>query len=375
MRSFRLMCAIAAASMLLLSSPATAVADQTRDQEWMVSALNLQAAQEIADGTGVVVAVVDSGVRSSHIDLIGNVLPGVDLSTGVPNGFGDVDVDGHGTAMASLIAGHGHGADDGVLGVAPAATILPIRDGVHQPMYMAEAINWAVNHGAEVISISQGQQTVDSGLVAAIHKAVESGIIVVAAAGNRPSSARVDFPAALPGVLAVGGTDRSGNHYSASVAGPNVLISAPAEDVVAAYFDGRYARGSGTSSSTAIIAGTAALIREAYPHLSAQEVIHRLEATAIDKGPPGRDDEFGYGLVNIVAALTAKIAPLTGPSVARGSSPLPSRSPTSRTAPSVVIGPSSHGDDSGGILVLIGVGALTVIAVLGGGIYFRQRSN
>ncbi len=85
---------------------------------------------------------------------------------------------------------------------------------------------------------------------------------------------------------------------------------APAVDIYSTSYGGKYSKGTGTSSATAIVAGAAALIRSKYPNLPAQEVKHRLTATAIDKGPPGRDDEYGYGVIDLVAALTADVPPL-----------------------------------------------------------------
>src|ERR1051326_6401935 len=118
---------------LVLSDTAThaAYADAIRGQEWIINALDLADAHRYSEGKGVVVAVIDTGVDSSHADLSGNVLPGVDVANGTPLGNGRTDTNGHGTGMAGLIAGHGHGSDgaDGVLGVAPKAKVLPVREG------------------------------------------------------------------------------------------------------------------------------------------------------------------------------------------------------------------------------------------------------
>ncbi len=111
-------------------------------------------------------------------------------------------------------------------------------------------------------------------------------------------------------MIAVGGVDRIGEHASVSVSGPEIDIAAPAVDIYSTSYDGKYSKGTGTSSATAIVAGAAALIRSKYPDLPAQEVAHRLTATAVDKGPPGRDDQYGYGVIDLVAALTADVPPL-----------------------------------------------------------------
>ncbi|MDT5036504.1 MAG: hypothetical protein QOE03_1689 [Micromonosporaceae bacterium] len=114
--------------------------------------------------------------------------------------------------------------------------------------------------------------------------------------------------------------------------------------------NGKYSQGVGTSAATAIIAGVAALVRAKYPELSAVEVVHRLTATATDKGPPGRDDEYGYGIVNPVAALTADVPPLT-----------PSASPAATGAPDTSVPTARSPQDSGTNptpILLIGVGLL-----------------
>jgi subtilisin family serine protease len=108
--------------------------------------------------------------------------------------------------------------------------------------------------------------------------------------------------------------DRNGNHAEVSVVGAHAVLAAPAVEIAST--DTRlggntgYRIGTGTSDATAIIAGAAALVRAKFPELSAAEVVHRLTATADDRGPPGRDDQYGYGIVNLVKALTAEVPPL-----------------------------------------------------------------
>jgi subtilisin family serine protease len=124
----------------------------------------------------------------------------------------------------------------------------------------------------------------------------------------------------------VGGIDRQGDHAAISVAGPEVDVVAPAVDIYSTSYQGRYSKGTGTSGATAIVAGAVALIRSRYPELSAQEVVHRLTATAVDKGPPGRDDRYGHGVIDLVAALTAEVpppgsAPTADPPVGGGPTP------------------------------------------------------
>jgi subtilisin family serine protease len=130
--------------------------------------------------------------------------------------------------------------------------------------------------------------------------------------------------------------DEKGNHASFSVTGQEVMLAAPAVNVVTTGLNQGYSVASGTSDSTAIAAGAAALVRARYPNLSATEVIHRLTATATDKGPPGRDDEYGHGIVNLVAALTADVPPLTASPSAAVNTATPSAETEGPRSPSRV---------------------------------------
>jgi subtilisin family serine protease len=209
--------------------------------------------------------------------------------------------------MAGLIAGHGR-----IQGVAPRATVLPVRvnrNGTGNATVVAEGIKWALEHGAKVISISLAGKG-DVLLQQWIDHALEQNVVVVAGAGNSNKSSSVQHPAAYPGVLASCGISADGAHAEISVRGPELMLCAPAEKISSADIKLGYSLGTGTSDATALIAGAAALVRSKYPDLSAAEVVHRLTATAIDKGPAGRDDTYGYGVLNIVDALTKVVPPL-----------------------------------------------------------------
>jgi len=295
--------------LLVVARPARA-ADTTFDGQWFHQFLNTAQAHQITRGEGVTVAVIDTGVDAAHPDLSGSVLPGTDLIDG--QGDGHTDKDGHGTAMVSLIAAHGR-----LQGVAPAAKVLPIRATLVEQgrsTKFAGGIKWAVTHGAKVISISFGSNE-DLLERQELEAAMAADVVVVAAAGNRPPDTSVRFPAATPGVVAVAAVDQNGNHADFSVSGPEVVIAAPGVGILGALPGGKYGEGSGTSDATAITAGAVALIRAKFPQLKAPEVVRRLTATAIDKGSPGRDPDYGFGVLNIVGALTADIPAATSPSV------------------------------------------------------------
>jgi subtilisin family serine protease len=366
-RSTRLAAAFAWVVLVLaVVPPVAARADSIRDREWIVAALDLSAAHTYSVGKGVVVAVIDTGVDPSHGDLTGNVLSGRDFDTaGVPSGTGHDDRTGHGTGMSGLIAGHGHGTRgaDGVLGVAPAAKILPLKSGDFLGTGIVEALRYATQRHVGVICLAQAENSGDSNLSEAIAAAVRANIVVVAAAGNLPNQTAVGYPAAYPGVVAVAGTDEQGNHAAISASGAQVALAAPATDIVQPYPGHKYQVGTGTSPSAAIVAGAAALVRSRYPKLSAAEVVHRLEATATDKGAPGRDTEYGYGLINIAAALTATVRPAVSntPSTSPPTSASPIATATSAPPPAGAV-PKSGSSTAVGLVA--GVAALAAVLLV-----------
>ncbi|MDZ5441950.1 S8 family serine peptidase [Micromonospora sp. 4G57] len=336
-------------------------ASRIRSDQWHLRYLRVAEAHRLSQGDGVIVAIPDTGV-DQHPDLSGNLLSGIDV---IPGGSGDGrrDLNGHGTGMAGLIAAGGQGGNRGALGIAPRARILPIlvtpATGEGEADALAEGITYAMSHGAKVISISSVGGSGER-LIKALDAAIASDIVIVASAGNRPEDSGVGYPASEDRVIAVGGTDRKGNHAALSVTGREIDVVAPAVDMYSTGIDGKYRKGTGTSDATAIVAGAAALIRSRYPYLPAAEVAHRLTATAIDKGPPGRDDEYGYGLIDLVAALTADVPPLGFESAA------PSASTTTTAAE-----PASDGGDGGA--TARGLATLGVLVAAGGGYLLWRR--
>ncbi|MFI2267667.1 type VII secretion-associated serine protease mycosin [Micromonospora aurantiaca (nom. illeg.)] len=285
--------------------------DQVRDEQWQLAELRAKTAWRTSTGRGVVVAVIDSGVDGTHPDLAGQVLPGLDLVT--PDGSDGPDPVGHGTTVAGLIAGR---ADDdrGVLGLAPDAKILPVRvldaeNRYDDALIIAKAVRWAVDNGAQVVNLSLGGSSDNPALAAALDYAFARDVVVVACTGNLATSTTTEvwYPAREPGVLAVAGLERTGeNLWSGSITGHETVLSAPATGLYGARPEG-YWRVQGTSFAAPLVAATAALVRARYPKMSAGDVVNRLIATARDLGPTGRDDRFGYGLVDPVAALTADV--------------------------------------------------------------------
>jgi Subtilase family len=242
------------------------------------------------------------------------VLAGGDMTGAGGHGDtdGNVSIDGHGTEVAALIAGQGIG--NGVLGMAPRARILPVRignSGTDSLLVVADAIRYAVRHGAQVINMSFGSAAAspagcDPVLQAAVAYAVERDVIVVAAAGDRALISGPVEPASCAGVLAVGGVEPDGSLWRGSTREPYVSVAAPGDHIAFEGRDGRYSTSAwGTSFSSPLVAGTAALIRSRYPHMPWYEVDQRLIDTAIPAGRPVPNDGYGYGIVDPARAVNA----------------------------------------------------------------------
>ncbi|MFR9777413.1 type VII secretion-associated serine protease mycosin [Micromonospora sp. MS34] len=289
--------------------------DQVRAEQWQLDLLNAKTAWRTSTGRGVVVAVVDSGVDGSHPDLDGQVLPGIDLVS--PGGSEGPDPVGHGTTVAGLIAGR-NDDDRGVVGLAPDAKILPVRvlddeNRYDDALIVAKGVRWAVDNGARVINLSLGGSGDSPALAAALDYAFARDVVVVACTGNlaTSNSRKVWYPAREPGVIAVAGLERNGRDlWSGSITGHETVLTAPATGLNGAR-PGGYWRIQGTSFASPLVAATAALVRSRYPQMSAGDVVNRMIGTAKDLGPTGRDDRFGYGLVDPVAALGTDV-PLIG---------------------------------------------------------------
>ncbi len=307
--------------------------------QWHMPQIQMEQAWDVASGSGVVVAVIDTGVAYENYagfaqapDLAGTAFtPGCDF---VNNDYHPNDDAGHGTHVAGTIAQTTNNSL-GVAGVAYGATIMPVKvldsAGSGTVADEVEAIMWATDYGADVINLSLGGGYA-SAEEAAINYALSNGVVVVAAAGNESASS-LSCPACYPGVIAVGATDYNRNrapysNYGCGVSGHCLDVVAPGGDTSAdengdTYVDGVlqqtfefaclgglpdfttfvYCFWQGTSMASPHVAGAAALLLDANPGLTVQQVGDCLRDTTLDRGAPGYDTVYGHGLIQVRDAL------------------------------------------------------------------------
>lgn len=317
----RVLAGVTAGLVLALATVVPAQADQVRELEYWLNDYGITQAWQTSRGAGVKVAIIDTGVDGSVPDLAGAVVGGTDVSgVGSANGqkpLGNSDESAHGTWVASLLAGRGTGTNTGVMGVAPAASILTVSvalggvpGALNVDEQIATGVRWAVDHGASVINMSLTRNTLDwpPSWDSAFQYAFDHDVVIVAAAGNRGSgTTEVGAPATIPGVLTVAGVDRNGHaSFDASSQGITIGVSAPSEQLVGANPGGGYVQWEGTSGAAPLVAGIVALVRAAHPHMNAANVIERVVKTAKAVGSVP-SPIYGYGLVSANAAVTATV--------------------------------------------------------------------
>ena len=369
---------VALTGALLLTSAPIASADAVRDAQWPLTVYDAERVWKTSQGEGVTVAVVDSGVDATQVDLTGQVLPGKDFNGDDPH----KDSDGHGTGMASVIAGHGHGANgsQGVMGLAPKAKILPVRADAGGEMAdtWPDGVRYAVDQGAKVINLSFIDTSATPGTKAAkaIAYAQEHDAVVVAGAGN--DTGNVNYPAALPGVVAVTAVDKNLDFWGKSNTGKGVVLAAPGVDIPRATGTSDYAKASGTSDATAYVSAIAALVRSKYPDLTAGQVINRLIKSASflqHEGKKAPDSELGYGIARPGSALTMDIpkGSKEGP-LAQASPSTSTNSGAASDDDSTSLAKKEKKSSPGSILLIAGIAAgVVVIAILF--VVIRSRRN
>lgn len=306
-------CAVLAVGPLTVPAEAAVDSADLRLEQWGLDTVGAAEVWEETQGSGVTVALLDTGAVTDHPDLhsvtVGPDLTGEDLSPD-SDGYGV-----HGTMMAGIIAAGGHGVEHtgGVMGAAPEAEILSIRvaaepdgpgGGEVDQAALAEGIRHAVDEGAQVVCIplpaSAFSAQADQAAQDAVDYALDNGVVVVASGGADGAAV---YPAAYPGVLAVGSVGPDGTLSASSSRGEHIALTAPGEEIIAPQAGGGYATVSGSDAAAAFTAGVAALIRAEYPQLQPEQVVEALleGASSGQAGQPGH----GAGTLSAPGAFKA----------------------------------------------------------------------
>jgi hypothetical protein len=289
-------------------------------QATYLKTINVPAAWDETTGSAdVVVAVLDSGVDALHPDLAGRLVAGRNVVAGNDD---TADPAGHGTRMAGILGAVTNNGL-GIAGVAWAAKIMPVKvtkpSGVATDGAVAAGIVWAVDHDADIISISLSAPIKNNDVMQeAVDYATARDVLVVVAAGNRGSDVP-EYPGASRGVVAVGATDASGRRTSFSNYGPWVDVNAPGVGIVTTTPNSAgFAAVSGTSAAAALVTGVAVLLRAAYPQASQADIADRLRRSAFGRGPVGAEGIDASGLVDAAAALRLPARPRPSGPVSSG---------------------------------------------------------
>jgi subtilisin family serine protease len=225
---------------------------------WEITSFNLPDAWSVTLGEGVKIAVCDTGCDLDHPDLVSNLLPGINL---VKPGTPPQDDNQHGTHVAGIICAENNAI--GMVGVAPKAQIIPVKvldeKGSGNFTVVAQGIRWAVDNGADIISMSLGSPNPLAGIRKAIQYAASKGVPVFVAAGNAGKTKEVFYPANYPETIAVGSIDENFDRSTFSNTGDRLDFMAPGGKIFSTVPDNWYAYLSGTSMACPFVVGIAAL--------------------------------------------------------------------------------------------------------------------
>ena len=273
--------------------------------QWFSTKINALIAWDTTRGSGVTIAILDTGVSASHPDLAANLVPGWNVFN---NNSDTSDVHGHGTAVAGSAAAASNNSA-GVAGVAGAAKIMPIRiadaNAYAYWSTVAEGLTWAADHGARVANISYVGVAGSAAVQSAAQYMKNKGGLVVVCAGNNGIDENMPFSTTM---IPVSATDPSDLKTSWSSFGQFVAVSAPGINIWTTARSGGYEQWWGTSIASPVTAGVVALMMSANPALPSSQVESLLYSSAVDLGTPGRDPVYGYGRVNAAAAVSAALA-------------------------------------------------------------------
>lgn len=264
--------------------------------EWGVSKVNApQSWQSGYTGKGIKVAVVDTGI-ANHDDL--KIAGGVSL---ISSSY--IDENGHGTHVAGIIAAQNNNI--GVVGVAPDVQLYAVKvldkNGLGTLSNVIDGIDWSITNNMDIINLSLGNLSGSDGLQSVVDRAYQNGILLVGAGGNRGrvdgSGNTVEFPARYESVIAVAATDKNNKRGTFSATGSTIEVAAPGVGILSTHLNNRYATLDGTSMAAGYVSGVLALLKEANPMMTNDQLRSVLQRTALDIGVADRDSFYGFGLV------------------------------------------------------------------------------
>jgi thermitase len=336
-----------------LVAPGATPNDPSFPSEWHLTKISAPSAWDMAIGTGVTIAILDTGVDGTHPDLAPHLVPGWNFHD---NNSNTSDVYGHGTSVAGAAAAAMNNGI-GVAGVAGAARIMPVRisdpSGYALWSTVANGLVWAADHGARVANISYsvaGSSSVNS---AANYFRSKGGVVAVSA-GN---TGAVDNSAPPASMLVIAATDSSDARAGFSTFGAMISLAAPGVSIYTTANGGGYRSASGTSFSSPIVAGAAALVLSRRPDYSPAQVESALKVSATDLGTTGSDVYFGAGRLNAAGAVTLAATSGTGDSTPPATA---IASPTGGTVTGTVTVSASASDNVGVTRVELRVNGVTV---------------
>lgn len=271
---------------------------------------NIPEVWSFLDGTKeqITVGVIDSGIMKEHEDLQGQFVEGYNFLEGSDNVY---DLNGHGTAVSGIITAKSNNGV-GIAGISgnQDVKIMPLQvayeDGSIYTTDIVAAINYAIQHHVDILNLSFSGPSYSVAENAAIQKAIQSGIILVAAAGNS-GSFKNEYPSSYPGVISVGAVNGSKVRSSFSNYGSTLDLVAPGEDILTTDSKGWYSKWSGTSFSSPHVAAIISLMKAAKPELKLADINTLIRQTSLDLGAVGRDNYYGYGLIQANKAIAASI--------------------------------------------------------------------
>lgn len=278
------------------------VAQPLESVQWGIARIGADQTWTTSTASGVKVAIIDTGIDLTHPDLAANIKGGINLINGKKNANDD---NGHGSHVAGIVAAIDNNI--GVVGAGNAASLYAVKvldkSGMGWTSDIIAGLGWCVDNGIQVANMSLGSDYYNATLASAVQAAHGAGLIMVAAAGN--DGGAVDYPAALPQVIAVSATNSNDIVMGWSSRGPEVLIAAPGSDIYSTYRGGAYANLSGTSMAAPHVTGAVALKLQTAPGLSPTDMASLLARTATWL-PSASAQEQGAGLVNALALVGAE---------------------------------------------------------------------